>query len=76
MDAVILSAKSRTRPILITAFALILGSMVILFDPIFQGMAVSLLFGVFVSTLLTLVVIPLGCISAGEKVFVERKHES
>ena len=75
-DAVILSAKSRTRPILITAFALILGSMVILFDPIFQGMAVSLLFGVFVSTLLTLVVIPLGCISAGEKVFVERKHES
>jgi len=76
MDAVILSAKSRTRPILITAFALILGSMVILFDPIFQGMAISLLFGVFVSTLLTLVVIPLGCISAGEKVFVERKHES
>jgi len=70
MDAVILSAKSRTRPILITAFALILGSMVILFDPIFQGMAISLLFGVFVSTLLTLVVIPLGCISAGEKVFV------
>jgi Cation/multidrug efflux pump len=75
MDAVILSAKSRTRPILITAFALILGSMVILFDPIFQGMAVSLLFGVFVSTLLTLVVIPLGCISAGEKVFIEHVHK-
>jgi len=37
-------------------------------------MAISLLFGVFVSTLLTLVVIPLGCISAGEKVFVERKE--
>ncbi len=75
LDAVILSAKSRTRPILITAFALILGSMVILFDPIFQGMAVSLLFGVFISTLLTLIVIPLGCISAGEKVFAESKEQ-
>ena len=71
MEAVILSAKSRTRPILITALALVLGSAVILLDPIFQGMAVSLLFGVFLSTLLTLIVIPLGCISAGEKVFME-----
>ena len=73
LDAVILSAKSRTRPILITALALVLGSAVILSDPIFQGMAISLLFGVFVSTLLTLIVIPLGCISAGEKAFKERK---
>lgn len=71
IDSVILAAKSRTRPILITALALVLGSAVILTDPIFQGMAVSLLFGVFVSTLLTLLVIPLGCISAGEKVFME-----
>ncbi len=63
-DAVILSCKTRTRPILITALALVAGSSVILFDPIFQGMAISLLFGVLVSTLLTLVVIPLGCISA------------
>lgn len=64
-DAVILACKTRTRPIMITAFALVLGSMVILFDPIFQGMAISLLFGVMVSTILTLIVIPLGCISAG-----------
>ena len=42
------------------------GSSVILTDPIFQGMAVSLLFGVLVSTVLTLIVIPLGCISAGK----------
>ena len=63
-DAVILSCKTRTRPIIITALALVLGSFVILFDPIFQGMAISLLFGVLVSTVLTLVVIPLGCISA------------
>ncbi len=64
-DAVILACKTRTRPIVITALALVAGSSVILFDPIFQGMAVSLLFGVLVSTVLTLVVIPLGCISAG-----------
>ncbi|HEC86238.1 MAG TPA: AcrB/AcrD/AcrF family protein [Thioploca sp.] len=66
-DAVILACKTRTRPILITAFALVAGSFVILFDPIFQGMAISLLFGVLISTLLTLVVIPLGCISIGPR---------
>lgn len=64
VDAVIFSCQARTRPILITGAALVLGSSVILFDPIFQGMAVSLMFGVVVSTLLTLVVIPLGCVSA------------
>jgi multidrug efflux pump subunit AcrB len=64
-DAVILACKTRTRPILITAFALVAGSSVIIFDPIFQGMAISLLSGVLVSTLLTLIVIPLGCLSIG-----------
>ncbi|MBF0309410.1 MAG: efflux RND transporter permease subunit [Magnetococcales bacterium] len=64
LDAVILSCKARTRPILITALALVAGSSVILSDFIFQGMAISLLFGAMTSTLLTLVVIPLGCISA------------
>lgn len=63
-DAVVMSCKARTRPIVITAFALVGGSSVILTDPIFQGMAISLLFGVLVSTALTLIVIPLGCISA------------
>lgn len=63
VDAVIFSCQARTRPILITGAALVLGSSVILFDPIFQGMAVSLMFGVVVSTVLTLVVIPLGCVS-------------
>lgn len=63
-EAVIISCKTRTRPIMITAWALVMGSCVILFDPIFQGMAISLLFGVLVSTMLTLIVIPLGCISA------------
>ncbi|MBU0499097.1 MAG: efflux RND transporter permease subunit [Gammaproteobacteria bacterium] len=63
LEALLKACEARTRPIVITALALVLGSSVILFDPIFQGMAISLLFGVVVSTLLTLVVIPLGCIS-------------
>ncbi len=63
-DAVILAGRVRLRPILITALALVIGSMVLLSDPIFQGMAVSLLFGSLVATFLTLVVIPLGCVSA------------
>ncbi len=66
-DAVILACKTRTRPIMITALALVGGSSVILYDPIFQGMAISLLFGVLVSTILTLIVIPLGCMTAGPK---------
>ncbi|MDD5393308.1 MAG: efflux RND transporter permease subunit [Thiothrix sp.] len=65
LEAVIHSCEARTRPIVITALALFGGSMVILSDPIFQGMAVSLIFGGAVATLLTLLVIPLGCISAG-----------
>ncbi|HEY9163392.1 MAG TPA: efflux RND transporter permease subunit, partial [Magnetovibrio sp.] len=60
-EAVIEACRARTRPILITALALVLGSSVILTDPIFQGMAISLMFGVIVSTLLTLMVIPLKC---------------
>jgi multidrug efflux pump subunit AcrB len=58
-EAVIRAGAVRTRPILLTAAALIVGASVIILDPIFQGLAVSLLFGVFASTLLTLVVIPL-----------------
>jgi hypothetical protein len=66
VDAVITACKTRTRPILITALALVAGSSVIFFDPIFQGMAISLASGVLVSTLLTLVVIPLGCVAAAD----------
>ncbi len=65
-EAVLRSCKARTRPIMITAFALMGGASVILSDPIFQGMAISLMFGVFVSTVLTLLVIPLGCVSASK----------
>jgi multidrug efflux pump subunit AcrB len=57
-DAVIKAGAIRTRPILLTAAALMVGAFVIILDPIFQGLAVSLLFGVGAATLLTLVVIP------------------
>ncbi len=63
-EAIVTAGRVRLRPILITALALVIGSMVLLSDPIFQGMAVSLLFGSLVATFLTLVVIPLGCLSA------------
>jgi len=66
-EAVIEACRARTRPIMITALALVAGSSVILSDPIFQGMAISLMFGVMVSTLLTLVVIPLKCATIDPK---------
>jgi hypothetical protein len=65
-EAVIRSCKTRTRPIVITALALVAGSSVIFTDPIFQGMAISLSSGVLVSTVLTLIVIPLGCVAASK----------
>jgi len=63
-QAVVRACTTRTRPIMITALALVCGSSVIFTDPIFQGMAISLASGVMVSTLLTLIVIPLGCMKA------------
>jgi len=70
-DSVLLACKARTRPIVVTALALVGGSGVIIFDPIFKGMAISLAFGVLVSTILTLVVIPLGAITV-RKAFAEK----
>ncbi len=58
-DAVIRSAATRAQPIVLTALAAMLGAFFILDDPIFNGLAISLIFGILVSTALTLVVIPL-----------------
>ncbi|MGG1947613.1 efflux RND transporter permease subunit [Trinickia sp. NRRL B-1857] len=58
-DAVVSSAATRAQPIVLTAVAAMIGALFILDDPIFNGLAVSLIFGILVSTLLTLVVIPL-----------------
>jgi multidrug efflux pump subunit AcrB len=57
-QATIDAAATRAKPIVLTAVAAMLGAVFILDDPIFNGLAISLLFGIFVSTLLTLVVIP------------------
>ncbi len=57
-QAVINSAAVRAKPIALTAIAAMAGGFFILDDPIFSGLAVSLIFGLFVSTVLTLVVIP------------------
>ncbi len=57
-DAVIHSAAVRAKPIMLTGLAAMLGAVFILDDPIFRGLAISLIFGILVSTLLTLVVIP------------------
>ncbi|MGQ4277570.1 efflux RND transporter permease subunit [Pseudidiomarina sp. E22-M8] len=58
-DAVIQAAAVRSQPIVLTAIAAMMGAFFILDDPIFNGLAVSLIFGIAVSTVLTLVVIPL-----------------
>ena len=58
-DAVKSAAIARAQPILLTGLAAMLGALFILDDPIFNGLALSLIFGILVSTLLTLVVIPI-----------------
>jgi multidrug efflux pump subunit AcrB len=57
-EAVIKSGAVRAKPIILTALAAMIGALFILDDPIFNGLAISLIFGILVSTLLTLVVIP------------------
>ncbi|MDF9399517.1 efflux RND transporter permease subunit [Vibrio sp. 1180_3] len=57
-EAVIQSAAVRAKPIMLTALAAMIGAVFILDDPIFNGLAISLIFGIFVSTVLTLLVIP------------------
>jgi multidrug efflux pump subunit AcrB len=57
-EAILQSAAARAKPIALTAAAAMLGAAFILDDPIFNGLAISLVFGILVSTLLTLVVIP------------------
>ena len=58
-QAIVSSAITRAQPIVLTGLAAMLGAFFILDDPIFNGLAISLIFGIFVSTVLTLVVIPI-----------------
>jgi multidrug efflux pump subunit AcrB len=57
-DVLLEAGAIRFKPILLTALAAMIGAATILFDPIFQGLAISLLFGLASSTLLTVLVIP------------------
>ena len=59
VEAVIDACAVRAKPIVLTGMAAMMGAFFILDDPIFNGLAISLIFGILVSTLLTLVVIPL-----------------
>ena len=57
-DAVIRASAVRAKPIVLTGLAAMMGAFFILDDPIFNGLAISLIFGILISTILTLVVIP------------------
>ena len=58
-NALIMAGAVRFRPIVLTAAAVVVGSFVMLFDPIFQGLAIAMMFGAVGATALTLVVVPL-----------------
>lgn len=58
-QAILDAGAVRTTPILLTTGAVVIGASVILFDPIFQGLAISLVAGAIASTMLTLLVVPL-----------------
>ena len=58
-DAVIEAASVRAKPIILTGVAAMMGAFFIIDDPIFNGLAIALIFGILVSTVLTLVVIPI-----------------
>jgi multidrug efflux pump subunit AcrB len=63
-EAVVKAGQIRMRPIWVTDLTMMAGASAILFDPIFQGMAISLLFGALTSVSLTMLTLPLRCISA------------
>lgn len=60
VEAVVEAGAVRLRPIMLTALAIMTGTAVMIVDPVFGGLAISLIFGTLASTVLTLFVIPLG----------------
>jgi len=67
LDVLLEAGAIRFKPILLTAIAAMIGAVVILADPIFQGLAISLLFGLASSTALTVLVIPAIYVALGKK---------
>jgi multidrug efflux pump subunit AcrB len=58
-ESLVQAGAVRFRPIALTAAAVVVASLVMLFDPIFQGLAISMMFGAVGATALTLVAVPL-----------------
>ena len=58
-NALLMAGAVRFRPIILTAAAVVVGSFVMLFDPIFQGLAIAMMFGAVAATVLTLIAVPL-----------------
>ena len=71
-DAIVRAGATRAKPIVLTGVAAMVGALFILDDPIFNGLAVTLLFGILVSTLLTLMVIPVLYYAANWRRFQSR----
>ncbi len=74
-QAIIDAGAVRTTPILLTTGAVVIGALVILFDPIFQGLAISLVAGAIASTILTLLVVPLVYYIVEHKKWEKQKTE-
>nr|WP_280818762.1 efflux RND transporter permease subunit [Thiorhodococcus minor] len=70
-EAVLRAGQTRMRPIWVTDLTMMAGAAAILFDPIFQGMAISLLFGALTSVTLTMLTLPLRCVAANRALRVE-----
>jgi len=75
-QAVIEGGAVRTLPILLTAGTVVIAAIVILFDPIFQGLAISLMGGAIASTALTLLMVPLIYFMTEEKEYIESTAEA
>ncbi len=71
-EAVVQAGMVRLRPIMLTALAIMLGTAIMVLDPVFGGLAISLIFGTLASTVLTLFVIPLGYFAYAQ--FSERQR--
>ncbi|SDN12664.1 efflux RND transporter permease subunit [Siphonobacter aquaeclarae] len=75
-QAIVEAGAVRTMPILLTAGAVVLGAVIILADPVFQGLAISLMGGTLTSTFLTLIVVPLLYFKMLKKDYVPKNGET
>lgn len=73
-QAIVEAGAVRTTPILLTTGAVVIGAAIILFDPIFQGLAISLVFGAVVSTMLTLLIVPVVYYITERKKWKKNEH--